>query len=67
MDIDIRKHIINNFKDDSIEAIKEAIEAGISSQDEIALPGLGVFLEMIWNHSDDEEKNNLLNKIKMSL
>lgn len=64
MDIDIREHIINNFKGNSIEEIEEAINAGIESKDEIALPGLGVFLEILWNNSNDEEKKHLLEKIQ---
>ncbi len=64
MDIDIKEHIINNFKGDDITTLKNAIEEAIKEKDEIALPGMGVFLEIIWEESTDDEKNQLLEKIK---
>ena len=49
MDIDIRSHIINNFKGDNKETLKSTIEDSIKDSDEITLPGEGVFFEIIWN------------------
>lgn len=63
MNIDIRKHIINNFKDDTKETIKNAIEESMEESDEITLPGMGVFLEIIWKSINEEEKNKLSNVI----
>ncbi len=67
MDIDIRKHIINNFKDSDSNDIRESIEAGLNSKDEVVLPGIGVFFELLWNNSSEEEKNIIINKIKESI
>lgn len=64
MDIDIRRHIINNFKDDDIKALRNAIEESIKEQDEIALPGMGVFLEIIWTDASEELKKEMLNIIE---
>ena len=44
MNIDIRKSIINNFKENNYDEIKNSIESAIKDQEEITLPGLGVFL-----------------------
>lgn len=44
-DIKIRDYIINNFQDDDTETIKKAIEESIKEQDEVTLPGMGVFLK----------------------
>ena len=63
MDIDIRRHIINNFKDDDINTLKNAIEESIKEQDEIALPGMGVFLEIIWSDANEELKQQMLDII----
>ena len=63
MDIDIRRHIINNFKDDDINTLRNAIEESIKEQDEIALPGMGVFLEIIWTDASDELKQQMLDII----
>ena len=67
MDIDIRKSIINNFKGNNIEDIKKAIIESIQDQDEITLPGLGVFFEILWNNSDDTKKDYILQTIKKGL
>lgn len=63
MDIDIRRHIINNFKDDDINTLRNAIEESIKDQDEIALPGMGVFLEIIWKDASEELKQQMLDII----
>lgn len=63
MDIDIRRHIINNFKDDDINTLRNAIDASIKEQDEIALPGMGVFLEIIWTDANEDLKNQMLDII----
>ena len=67
MDIDIRKSIINNFKGSNIEEIKEAIESAIKDNDEITLPGIGVFFEILWKNSDKEKKDYILNTLKKGL
>ena len=67
MDIDIRKSIINNFKESDIEDIKKSIEESINDKDEITLPGLGVFFEILWNNSDDVKKDYILQTLKKGL
>lgn len=67
MNIDIREHIKNNFKGNNETEIKEAIAASLKEQDEITLPGLGVFFELLWANSDDETKNNITNILKNAL
>ena len=49
--IDIRKYIISNFKDSSIDDIKNSIEDSISSHEDDPLIGLGVLFELLWNNS----------------
>ena len=63
--IDIRKYIIGNFKDDNEEKIRDSIETTIKFKDEDALIGLGVMFEILWNEMSDSEKDNsirLINK-----
>ena len=64
MDIDIRKSIKNNFKGSNIDEIKNSIEESIIDNDEITLPGLGVFFEILWNNSDDTKKDYILQTLK---
>ena len=65
--IDIRKYIINNFKDDSLDEIKTSIEESITSKDDDILIGLGVLFELSWNNSTNEEKNSILSNIKKGM
>lgn len=67
MNIDIRKSIKNNFSNSNVEEIKTSIEDSIKDNDEITLPGLGVFFEILWNNSDEENKNYILDTIKKGL
>ena len=64
MDVNIREHIINNFKGDDYDALQSAIEESIKEQDDITLPGMGVFLEIIWKGATDELKDEMINIIK---
>ena len=59
--IDIRNYIIENFKDDNIEKIKDSIETTINERDEDALIGLGVLFELLWKKLNQEEKEKNLN------
>lgn len=65
--IDIREYIKNNFKEDNIEDIKASIEQSISSHEDDPLIGLGVLFELLWNNSNKEEKEIILNNIKKGI
>ena len=65
--MDIRGYIKNNFKDDDINSIRESIVESIKSKDEVLLPGLGVFFELVWNNSSEDERINILKKIKKGI
>ena len=67
MNIDIRKHIKNNFKDAETDEIKASIESSIEEHDEITLPGMGVFFEILWECSDTSSKEYILNTLKKGL
>ncbi len=68
MNISIREHILNNFKDSGTEDIRASIEESVFDEDEITLPGLGVFFEVLWDSSSDSEKEKIIqvlyNKLK---
>lgn len=65
--IDVRKYIINNFKEDTKEQIKSSIEESISTHDDDTLIGLGVLFELAWNNSTEEEKEKILSNIKKGM
>ena len=63
-DIKIRDYIINNFKNDDEETIKRAIDESIKEGDEVTLPGMGVFFEIIWQDANEEERKRILTTLK---
>lgn len=65
--ISIRQYIIDSFKGDNESEIKESIEDTIKEGLEEALPGLGVFMEIIWKNASDELKKKLLEILKTHL
>lgn len=67
MNIDIRKSIKENFKNSTNEEIAEAIFSATSDKDEITLPGMGVFFEILWLNSNEKEKNKIISIIKKGL
>ncbi|MCI8347786.1 MAG: small acid-soluble spore protein SspI [Bacilli bacterium] len=64
MNISIRDHIINNFKGDDYDSLQSAINESIESKDEVTLPGMGVFFEIVWQGADQRLKNEMLEIIK---
>lgn len=64
MDINIRRHIINNFQGDDFSSLMMAIDESVKAQDEETLPGLGVFLELIWENATQEMKNEMIEIIR---
>jgi small acid-soluble spore protein I (minor) len=65
--IDVRKYIINNFKEDTTEDIEKSITTSIESKSEDPLIGLGVLFEIMWNNSSNDAKNTILTNIKKGL
>lgn len=66
-DIDIRSYIIDSFNGDSESEIKKSIDSTIEEGLEEALPGLGVFMEIIWKNSSEDLKKKLLEILKTHL
>lgn len=64
MDTNIREHIINNFEGDDFSTLFKAIDEAVKLNEEATLPGLGVFLEIIWENSSQELKNEMIDIIK---
>jgi small acid-soluble spore protein I (minor) len=56
----IEDYIEHNFQNTTKEEIKESIEDSISQEDEVVLPGLGVFFSILWNDGDDACKDKML-------
>ena len=67
MNLSIRDHIINNFKGDDYKELERAIDASIKENDEVTLPGMGVFFELIWSGADRNLKDQMLEVVKKKI
>ncbi len=67
MEIDIRKSIIRNFQDAENNEIKHSINSSIEAKDEITLPGLGVFFEILWKNSDENDQEFILKTLNKGI
>ena len=56
----IKDYIINNFKDDDTNTLRNTISECIAEDDEEVLPGLGVFMELVWKGADEDTKKSML-------
>ena len=65
--INIRDYIKNNFKNSKKKEIEESIISSINEKDEVTLPGLGVFFEIVWEKSDNDFKQKILEILENNL
>lgn len=65
--VSIRQYIIDSFKEDNESEIRESIDDTVKEGLEEALPGLGVFMEIIWKNASEELKKELLDILKTHL
>ena len=56
----IKDYVINNFKDDDVNTLRNTISECIKEDDEETLPGMGVFLSLIWQGADEDIKKSML-------
>lgn len=63
MNLDIRRNIKENLKDENVESLIETINTSITSNDELVLPGLGVLMELLWESLTKKEKEDASSKI----
>ncbi|MBQ9318441.1 MAG: small acid-soluble spore protein SspI [Bacilli bacterium] len=67
MDIDIRGCIKQNFKGATEQEIIDSIVNSINDKEEITLPGMGVFFEILWEKSNEELHKQIINILKNNL
>ena len=56
----IKDYIVENFKNDDINTLRNTITECVSEDDEETLPGMGVFLTFIWQGADEDIKKSML-------
>lgn len=63
----IKDYIINNFKDDDVNTLRTTIDECLLEDDEETLPGMGVFLCLIWKGSDEDTKKSMLDILQKEI
>ena len=63
----IKDYIINNFKEDDVNTLRNTIDECIKDDDEETLPGMGVFLSLIWQQSNEDERKTILENLNKGL
>lgn len=65
--MNIKEYILHNFKNDNYKEIREQINNSVSSNSESTLPGEGVIFELLWNNSDNELKDQIIETIRKAI
>lgn len=65
--INIKDYIINNFKEDNKETLERAINESIAENDEVTLPGLGVFFTLFWPKANTNLKQEVLDILEKEI
>jgi len=63
MILSLRQAIMKRIQDKTPEELTQVIEDSIGGDDR-ALPGLGVILETIWQHSNEATREELVHTLK---
>ncbi|MFC2948607.1 small acid-soluble spore protein SspI [Virgibacillus sediminis] len=63
MDLNLRKAILSNISTNNQEQLEATIKDAVNGEEKM-LPGLGVLFELIWNHSDQQEQQEMVDALE---
>lgn len=64
MDLDIRKAILHNIRNNSKDELEATIVDAINDGEEKMLPGLGFLFELIWKQADENERIEMVDVLE---
>jgi small acid-soluble spore protein I (minor) len=67
MDLNLRKAILSNIASNDQEQLEATIVDAIQAGEEKMLPGLGVLFELIWNQSDEQNKQDMIQSLEQGV
>ncbi|MGD6816803.1 small acid-soluble spore protein SspI [Metabacillus sp. 84] len=67
MNLNLRNAVLHNVTGNSQDELEHTIVDAIQSGEEKMLPGLGVLFEVIWQHADQTEKQEMLETLESGL
>ncbi len=65
--ISIRGYIKKNFKNSDEKEIRNSIETSLKENTEETLPGLGVLFEVLWQNSNQNQRDEIITNLKNGL
>ena len=65
--ISIRGYIKKNFKNSNEKEIRNSIETSLKENTEETLPGLGVLFEVLWQNSNQNQRDEIITNLKNGL
>lgn len=67
MNLNIRKAILHNLQNNDQAQLEDTIVDAIQNGEEKMLPGLGVLFELIWNQSDEQDKQEMIEALEQGV
>ncbi|MBS3682085.1 small acid-soluble spore protein SspI [Ornithinibacillus massiliensis] len=67
MDLNLRHAILSNISDNNQSQLEATIVDAIQSGEEKMLPGLGVLFELIWQQSNEQEKQEMIEALEQGV
>lgn len=67
MDLNLREAILSNIASNNQDQLEATIVDAIQDGEEKMLPGLGVIFELIWNQSNEEDKQEMIDALEQGV
>ncbi|APC48077.1 small acid-soluble spore protein SspI [Virgibacillus halodenitrificans] len=67
MNLNLRKAILSNIATNNQDQLEATIVDAIQAGEEKMLPGLGVLFELIWQQSDEQEKQEMIDALEQGV
>lgn len=67
MDLNLRKAIMANISGNTKDQLEDTIVDAIQNGEEKMLPGLGFLFELIWQNSDEQQKEVMLTNLEQGV
>lgn len=67
MNLNLRKAIISNISENDRSQLEATIVEAIQNGEEKMLPGLGVLFELIWQQSNSEDREEMIDALEQGV
>ncbi|MFG6148319.1 small acid-soluble spore protein SspI [Halobacillus sp. B23F22_1] len=67
MNLNLRQAILSNVSGHNADQLEATIDDALQKGEEKMLPGLGVFFEMLWKESEEQDRQEILQTLEKGL